>query len=238
MSRISATRSTTSTANSFSRLRCCAGVSSSSKIDDVDVERLGELAQLLGLALARCRSRGRASSRRCSSTSTGSAPAVSARSASSSSDASASSAVRAPKPVPTSSARCWTTSRSTSVAVSRRRLPVRRGDVTVDPAGQRAPVDVDVEDVHDRTAEADRVAPSSTTRSPPGTCTVTRSPTRPRRWATAAAAHAPVPHDSVSPTPRSQTRIASASGARRRATNSTFVRFGKRGRARDRDRAG
>src|SRR4029079_19805386 len=51
------------------------------------------------------------------------------------------------------------------------------------------------------------VSPSSTTRAPPGTCTVTRSPTRPRRWATAATAHAPVPHDNVSPTPRSHTRI-------------------------------
>ena len=52
MSRISATRSTTSTLNSFSRLRCWAGESSSSKIDDVEVEHLDQLPELLGLALA------------------------------------------------------------------------------------------------------------------------------------------------------------------------------------------
>ena len=55
-------------------------------------------------------------------------------------------------------------------------------------------------------------SPSVTDSVPPGTSTCTCSPTRPRRCATAAAAHAPVPHDSVSPAPRSQTRIASRSG--------------------------
>ena len=90
-------------------------------------------------------------------------------------------------------------------------------------------IDLDVEDVHDRAAEADGVAPSSTVRSPPGTCTVTRSPTSPRWCATAAVAHAPVPQLSVSPTPRSHTRMSTSSvapGVTR--TNSTLVRFGKR----------
>ena len=71
---------------------------------DVDVERLGELAQLLGLALADVGA-GSGVSRRCSSMATGSAPAVSASSASSSRLASASSAVAQAEPVPTRSAR-------------------------------------------------------------------------------------------------------------------------------------
>src|SRR5262249_11815911 len=71
------------------------------------------------------------------------------------------------------------------------------------------------------------VSPSSTSCVPPGTRTVTCSPTRRRRWATAADAHTPVPHDRVSPTPRSQTRIVSSSSPAT-ATNSTFVPRGKR----------
>src|SRR5262249_29776455 len=63
------------------------------------------------------------------------------------------------------------------------------------------------------------VSPSSTSCVPPGTRTVTCSPTRRRRWATAADAHTPVPHDRVSPTPRSQTRIVSSSSPAT-ATNS------------------
>src|SRR4029079_10155368 len=56
------------------------------------------------------------------------------------------------------------------------------------------------------------VGPSTTDSAPPSTSTWTRSPTNPRRCATAAEAHAPVPHDKVSPAPRSHTRIASRSG--------------------------
>ena len=82
---------------------------------------------------------------------------MSVRSASSSRLASASlDVVRVPTPVPTSSARWWTTPRSTSVAVSRRRCrPSRRLGALI---GDARRVDVDVEDVDDRAAEADRVA--------------------------------------------------------------------------------
>ena len=66
--------------------------------------------------------------------------------------------------------------------------------------------DVDVEHVHDRPAEPDGRAERDGER-PPSTSTRTRSPTSPRRCATAADAHAPVPHDCVSPAPRSHTRI-------------------------------
>ena len=72
------------------------------------------------------------------------------------------------------------------------------------------------------------VGPSSTSRSPPGTVTRTCAPTVPRRCITAADAHAPVPHDCVSPAPRSHTRIRIRSGAST-VTNSTFTRAGKRG---------
>src|SRR5207248_3151403 len=71
------------------------------------------------------------------------------------------------------------------------------------------------------------VSARSTSCVPPRTCTITCSPTRPRRWATAADAHTPVPHESVSPTPRSHTRMFSSSGPVT-AMNSTFVRRGKR----------
>src|SRR5690606_12845939 len=43
-------------------------------------------------------------------------------------------------------------------------------------------------------------------RVPPGSCTSTSRPTRPRRISTAAAAQAPLPQAWVSPTPRSKTR--------------------------------
>src|SRR3984893_388383 len=73
------------------------------------------------------------------------------------------------------------------------------------------------------------VSPSSTWRSPPGTWTTTRSPTSPCRLATAAAAHAPVPQLRVSPTPRSQTRMSIPSASPGvAAMNSTFVRLGNR----------
>src|SRR5439155_12272373 len=64
--------------------------------------------------------------------------------------------------------------------------------------------------------------PSSTTAEPPGMCTVTRSPTSPQRCAAHAAAHAPVPHACVSPTPRSTTRIVNASSPGPPRTNSTL----------------
>src|SRR5207248_2328099 len=71
------------------------------------------------------------------------------------------------------------------------------------------------------------VSARSTSCVPPRTCTITCSPTRPRRWATAADAHTPVPHESVSPTPRSHTRMVSSSGPVT-VMNSTLVRCGKR----------
>ena len=80
-------------------------------------------------------------------------------------------------------------------------------------AAQPVEVDVDVEHVHDRTAEPERGAEvdgevaAGNVHDRPG-----RRP-GPRWCATAADAHAPVPHDSVSPTPRSQTRMVSASAS-------------------------
>ena len=66
---------------------------------------------------------------------------------------------------------------------------------------------------------------SRTRRSPPGRRT---GHPRPRRaCAAAATATALVPDALVSPTPRSQTRTVRRSGARRRATTWTFVRFGE-----------
>src|SRR5581483_4681174 len=66
----------------------------------------------------------------------------------------------------------------------------------------------------------------STTSSPPGTRTVIRPGARPRRWAAPAAAHAPDPHDAISPTPRSQTRIRRPEAVG--TATSTLVRLGKR----------
>ena len=60
---------------------------------------------------------------------------------------------------------------------------------------------------------AARSSPSATASEPPSTSTRTWSPTSPRRCATAADAHAPVPHDCVSPAPRSHTRIVEPVGA-------------------------
>ena len=223
----SAARSTTSTLNSFSRLRCCAGVSSSSNT-----------TTSMSSATPSCRSSsalplpmyvaGSGVVRRWSTRSTGSAPAVSVSSTSSSSDASASSMLVVPYPVPTSSARCCRRSRSTSVAVRRRRCRFwceRDGLTNIT-----------------RSASTGTSTSKTWTTGPPR-CTVSSSVTveraaehvdrapacrpSPRRCATAATAHAPVPHESVSPAPRSQTRMAIRSACVTR-TNSTFVRRGKR----------
>ena len=67
----------------------------------------------------------------------------------------------------------------------------------------------------------------ATTSSPPGTATVIRAGASPRRWATPAAAQAPDPHEAVSPTPRSQTRIRRPEAVG--TAISTLVRLGKRG---------
>ena len=217
MSRISATRSTTSTSNSFSRLRCCAGVSSSSKITTSTSSASRELAQLLGLALADVgRGVGRVAPLQLASR-----PARRPRCRRAARARRATP--RPPRrracrtPVPTSSARCRTTLE----------VDLGRGEP---PA---LPVLVRAGRTHgQRLASAHESQRRRRTRARParrgGRCrrASTRSvaaghvdrarasPTRPRRCATAAAAHAPVPHDSVSPTPRSHTRIAMRSACR------------------------
>src|SRR5207344_2451343 len=63
-------------------------------------------------------------------------------------------------------------------------------------------------------------------RTPPGKRAGAFAGTRPASFAATTAAHAPVPHANVSPAPRSQTRTFTPSPWT--ATNSTFVRSGKR----------
>src|SRR5581483_578228 len=70
-------------------------------------------------------------------------------------------------------------------------------------------------------------SPTSTSRSPPGLCTVTCLPTSPHACAAAAAAHVPVPHACVSPAPRSQTRKRSSSSPGPGAMNSTLMPPGR-----------
>ena len=70
---------------------------------------------------------------------------------------------------------------------------------------------------------------ASTTRSPPGRCTMTGLSHQPRATATAATATDDDPDAVVSPAPRSHTRRSDLVASRRGATSWTFVRSGKRG---------
>ena len=218
MSRISATRSTTSRPKSVLEIALLRGRELVVEHHDVDVERLRELGAAPRPSPCPTYVAGSGRSRRCSSIATGSAPAVSVRSASSSSDCSASSTcVRAEAGADEQRALAddleIDLGRGEALTASPR--PFWRPLVpVVGIAGHAAllrvevgRIDVDVEHVHDRTTEADRVTDlhdEVAARDVHGDRGHPRGRADGRR---------PRPHThrcrttSVSPTPRSHTRI-------------------------------
>ena len=190
--------------NSFSRFRCCAGVSSSSNTT-VSASRV-RLSAAISSALPRPTNvAGSGASRRCRTRPTTSAPALSTNWASSSSSSSTSSVVKPGKTTPTRMMRSRN-ARSMSVPGSTLLKRASRGGCRCPPPCARV-----------------RPGACSLPRRPPRRprgcrrdCAPgsLRRPPRPSSRAAAAAATLPVPQASVSPTPRSQTLKSSTSPSR------------------------
>ena len=184
--------------NSFSRLRCCAGVSSSSKTT-VSASRL-RLSSAISSALPRpTKVAGSGASRRCTTRPTTSAPALSTSCASSSRFSSTTSSVSPGEDDP-----------DQDDPLPERALDERPGQHAAQE--QHSRMDVDVGHLAHRTGQVAWSPPRRPRASPRGSrpgCAPGRSrrcSTAPQLRAAAAAATLPVPQASVSPTPRSHTR--------------------------------